>query len=86
MRNDFPFLFVVGDNLSEFLLDIIGPLGISTKPAQCVGSFVESPLLDEVTWGFREEGKPDRKDQGPQDLYGDRDTIGAVSRQSSRLN
>jgi hypothetical protein len=68
---------VVGDNLSKFLLDVLGVLGLAADTGQDGSGLLELSLDDEVSWGFWEDEESSREDDGRDELDGDRDTIGA---------
>ena len=72
------FIFVIGDDLSEFLLDILGVHWLTTDTRQDACGLLEPSLDDEVSWRFREEKETSCKDSSWNELNGDRDTVGAA--------
>lgn len=73
--DDGHFVLVVGNNLSEFLLDVVGSLGLATETGQDLSSLLEVALLYEVTWGLWEEDKSNTEDQGPEHLERNRNAV-----------
>lgn len=77
LGNDLQFIFVIRDNLREFVLDEIGFDGLTSKPCEGLGCIVEFPALDEVTGGLGQKGDTGTQDQSPEHLNGDGDAVGA---------
>ena len=68
---------MVGNNLSKFLLDVLGVLGLAADTRQDGSGLLELSLDDEVSWGFWEDEEPSRENDGRDELDGDRDAVGA---------
>lgn len=77
VRDESALVLLVGDDLGELDLDVLGILGLSTEPAEGIGGIVESSALDEVTGGVREEDQTTAEDKTPGELDADGDTVGA---------
>ena len=73
--DDRHLVLVVGNDFSQFLLDVFGSLRLATKTGKDLGGLLEVALLDEVTWGFWEQQKTTTEDESPEDLDGNRDTV-----------
>ena len=68
---------MVGDDLSELILNVLGIGRLATDASERIGGLVELALLDVETRRFGEESKTSGEDDGPEELDGDRDTVGA---------
>lgn len=68
---------MVGNNLGQFLLDIVGFNGLTADTGQHIGSLVQVSLLHKVTRRLREDKKTTSENQGPGKLQSDGDSIGA---------
>lgn len=77
LGKDGHLVLVVGNDLSEFILDVFGINGLATNTGKSSGGLVELSLLDKVTGRVREDGKTTSEDNGPQELHGNRDTVRA---------
>ena len=66
---------MVGDDFGKFLLDIFRSFGLTTKTGQDVGSPLEIALLDVITRRLGKEEETSAKDQGPEHLNGDGNTV-----------
>lgn len=77
IRDKSTLVFLVGDNLSEFGLDVDGVGGLATDTGQSVNGLWELALLDKVSRRVGEHHKTTSKDDSPGELDGDGDTVGA---------
>lgn len=68
-------VLVVGNDLSKFILDVLGVDRLATDTSKSSGSLVELALLDEVTGGLREKSKTSGKDDSPEELDRNGDTV-----------
>ena len=73
--DDRTLVFLVGDNLSQFVLDIIRVDWVSTKSAESITGLLELTSLDEITWGIWESHQSTGKDKSPCELDGNWDTV-----------
>jgi hypothetical protein len=48
-RHELSLVFVVGDDLGEFLGNVVGVGGLTSNPSESSGSLIDSALLDEPT-------------------------------------
>lgn len=71
-----PLVLLVGDNLSDFRLDVLGALGLATEASNGLDSLLDLTLLDVVTGGLGKEEKAATENQGPGELDSDRDAVG----------
>lgn len=71
---------MIGNNLSKFILDIVGVDGLAANGRERLGRILKSTLLHKVARRFGENEKPTTKDDSPNELNADGDTIrrGAV--------
>ena len=76
-RHDLHFIFVIGDNFREFVLDVVGRDGLAAESGQTSRGLVKLTFLDEITRRFRKQEKADGKDDSPRHLDGDRDAVGS---------
>lgn len=67
---------MVGNDLSKFILNVLGVGGLTTDTAESIGSLVELSLLDPETGRLGQKSKTDSEDDSPQELDGNRDTVG----------
>ena len=70
-------VFLVGDNLGQFTLDVDGVLGLATDTSKSVHGSGDVALLDEVTGRVGEEEQTAAENQSPGELDGDGDAVGA---------
>lgn len=63
LGNELSLVFVVGDDLGEFLGDVVGIGGLTSNPGKSSGSFVDSTLLDEPSRRLGEEKESSSEDQ-----------------------
>lgn len=77
LGQDGHLVLVVGDDLSKFVLDVLGVDRLATDTCESVGSLVKLALLDEETGRVGEQHKTNGKDDGPEELDGDGDTVRA---------
>lgn len=78
LGNDLLLVLVVGNDFSKFVLDEFGLDGLATDARQSNSGLFESTLLDVETRGFGEEKQTASEDDGPQELDGNRDTVGTA--------
>ena len=76
-RDHSAFIFGIGDNLSEFIGDVVGILGLTTKSSKHGTSAVDPLFLDKVTGGLGKKVKTNAEDQTPSKLDTNRDTVGS---------
>lgn len=69
-------VLLVGDNLGDFRLDVLGALRLATEASNGLDSLLNLALLDEVTRGLGEEEKTATENQGPGELDSDGDAVG----------
>lgn len=77
LRDDLHLVLVVGNDLSELVLDVVGVNCLATNRSEGLGGALELALLDEETGRLRQEEETSREDDGPQELHGDGDTVGS---------
>lgn len=70
-------VFVVGDDFSQFSLNKLGSLWFTAKTGQDLNGLVELAFLDEITWRLGEEEETNGKNDGPEHLNRNWDTVGA---------
>lgn len=68
-------VLMVCDDLCQLIDNELGILRLATDIRKRLRGLLQLALLDEVARGLWEYGQPDRKDDGPQELYGDWDPI-----------
>jgi hypothetical protein len=68
---------VVGNDLGQLILDVLGVNRLSTDNGESFGGLVELALLDEITRRFREKSKTCGENDSPEELNSDRDTVRA---------
>ncbi|KAH3668419.1 hypothetical protein OGAPHI_002173 [Ogataea philodendri] len=71
------FVFVVGHNLGQFLLDVVAVDGLSSESGKNLSSLVELALLDVVSWGVWEQEQTTSQDDSPKQLQTNRNSVGA---------
>ena len=77
LGDDLHLVLVVGDDLGELVLDVVGVNWLATDGGKGLGGLLELALLDEETGGLWQEEETGREDDGPQELDGDGDTVGS---------
>ncbi|KFZ02513.1 hypothetical protein V500_00150 [Pseudogymnoascus sp. VKM F-4518 (FW-2643)] len=77
LRDDLHLVLVVGDDLGELVLDVVGVNWLATNGCEGLGGALELALLDEETGRLGQEEETSREDDGPQELHGDGDTVGS---------
>jgi len=77
LRDDLQFILVVGNDLGDFLLDVLRVAGLTTNTRKSSDGLVELTTLDEVTRRFWKGEKTNSKDESPKHLDGDWDTVRA---------
>ena len=70
-------ILLVGDDLGELNLDVLGALGLAAQAGERVGGLGEVALLDEEAGRVGEEHQTAAQDEGPGELDGDRDAVRA---------
>lgn len=75
LRDDLHLILVVGNNLGEFLLDVVRVDGLATNAGKDCSSVDKVTLLDEVAGRLGKEEETDEKDQGWEELDSDGDTV-----------
>lgn len=75
LRDDLHLVLVVGDDLGELVLDVVGVNWLATNGCEGLGGELELALLDEETGRLGQEEETSREDDGPQELHGDGDTV-----------
>jgi hypothetical protein len=75
LRKNGHFIFVVGNDLSKFILDVLRVEGLATHTAKGTGSLVKLSFLDPESGRFRQKSKTDGEDDSPQELDGNWDTV-----------
>lgn len=68
---------MICDDLGELGLYELGAGGLVAEAFEHVSSFFQLPFHDEVARRFREPEETARENQGPEELEGHRDTVGA---------
>lgn len=68
---------LVGDNLGELILDVLGLLGLATQTRQSIGSGLDISALNKVAGGVGQEEETGGEDDGPEELDRNGDAIGA---------
>lgn len=69
------FIFVIGDDLRELILDVFGINRLASDRSKGLGSVLELALFDKVSWRFRKDEKADAQDQCPQELNRNGDPV-----------
>ena len=75
MGNDLEFVLVVCNDFGELLLHVLGVLGLITEPCERTLGTVDLATLDEETGRLWEESQSNGKNQRPQELNANRDTV-----------
>ena len=70
-------ILVVGNNFSEFVLDVVRVDCLATNASKSLGGICESPFLDIITRGFWEDEQSRGDNDGPQKLDGNGNSIRA---------
>jgi hypothetical protein len=73
--DDAALVFLIGNNLSNFGLDVFGVAGLAPESAKSVDGIVDTALLDEVTGGVREEQETSTENNSPDVLNANGDTV-----------
>jgi hypothetical protein len=63
LGDELGLVFVVGDDLGEFLLDVGRFLGLATDSGKRSGGVIESATLDKPSWRFGKHGDSNTKDE-----------------------
>lgn len=74
---DLHLVLIIGLDLSELVLDVVGVNGLATDTGKGLGSGVEALLLDKVAGRFREKEETDGEDDGPEELDSDGNAVRA---------
>ena len=75
LRNDRQLILVVGNDFCELLLNVGRISWLSTDIGEGLHGFLNSALLDEVTWRIWEEEKTNTEDESPEKLNSNWDTV-----------
>ncbi|KAH3674048.1 hypothetical protein OGATHE_002028 [Ogataea polymorpha] len=75
--NDAPLVLVVGHDLGEFFLNVVGIDRLAPKSGEHLCSPVKLALEDVVSRRFWEQDESDSKNDGPDELQSNRDSVGA---------
>jgi hypothetical protein len=73
--NDLSLVLLVGDDLGDLRLDVLGILGLTTDTGKSIDSVFDSALLDEVSGGVGEEEETTTQDDSPGELKTDGDLV-----------
>lgn len=68
-------VLLVGDDLGDLTLDILGVAGLATDARESTDSVFDSALLDKVSGGVGEENKTTTEDDSPGELDTDGDAV-----------
>lgn len=74
-RNHLALVLLVGDDLSNLRLDVLGVLGLTTDTGEGVDSLLDLTTLDVVSRRVREEEKTTTEDDSPGELDTDGDLV-----------
>ena len=74
--NDLALILLVGDNLSQLSLDILGVLGLTTNTGEGVNGVFDAAPLDKVSGRVGEEQETTTEDDSPGELNGDGNAVG----------
>ena len=77
LRNDLLLVFMVGNDLRQFVLDVVRIQWLASHGCQCERGFLELALFDEESRGFRQDEQASGENDGPEELHGDGDAVGA---------
>jgi hypothetical protein len=77
LGDDAHLIFMVGNDLSQFLLDVLRVLGLAANTWQDSSCLLKLSVDDEVSGGFWEEEESSCEDDGWDELDGDRDAVRA---------
>jgi len=75
LGDDLHLVLVVGNDLSQFLLNVLRVTGLATDAGKRMGGPVELTTLDEVTRRFWESEKTTSQDQSPKNLNGNGNAV-----------
>ena len=75
LRDHLHLVLVVGNDLSQFVLDVFRVERLTPDVGQGNGGQLELALLDEVAGRFGEEEQTRRQDDGPEELHGDGNAV-----------
>lgn len=68
-------VLLVGDDLGDLRLNVLGVLGLTTDTGKGIDSVFDSALLDEVSGGVGEEEETTTKDDSPGELNTNGDLV-----------
>lgn len=74
--DDLALVLLVGDDLGNLRLDVLGVLGLTTDTGESVDSLFDLTALDEVARRVGEEEETDSEDDSPGELDADGDLVG----------
>lgn len=75
LRDDLHLILVVGNNLGEFLLNVVRVDGLATNASKDCSSVHKVTLLDEVAGRLRKEEETEAKNHGWEELDSDGDAV-----------
>jgi hypothetical protein len=75
LGNDGALVLLVGDDLGQLRLNVVGLSGLATDPAEGEGGILETALLHEVSGRVGQEGQTNAQNQGPGELNTDGDPV-----------
>ena len=78
LGDDLKLILVIGNDFREFLLDVLGALGLTADTSESVSSLVELAALDEVARGLGQGRETGGEENGPEQLESDRDAVRAA--------
>ena len=70
-------VLVVGNDLSELILDVVGVLLLAADGGESLSGLLELSLLYEETWRLWKEEETDGENDSPKELDGDWDSVGS---------
>lgn len=68
---------MVGNDLSKLLLNVVGVGRLTSNAGERIGSGIDSSPLDIPSWGFGQKEETGTEDEGPEELNGNRNSVGA---------
>ena len=73
--NDLLLVFIVGNNLNQFILNVIRIDGLAADGRQGLGGLLQLAFFDIKTWRFWQDKEACSKDDSPKELNGNRNSI-----------
>lgn len=74
--DDLALVLLVGDDLGDLRLDILGVLGLTSDPGKGLDGVFDAATLDKVSGRVGEEEQTTSEDDGPRELEADGDLVG----------